>query len=69
MKPITLTKQQSRRFLLAYQGLWYPRTLKSKAGILDYYIDSHIIGFRVSNRQAGFTKEVILINQLYFTRG
>ena len=36
MKPITLTKQQSRRFLLAYQGLWPPRSMKSKAGILDY---------------------------------
>jgi len=31
-----LTKHQSRRFILAHQGLWPPYELSGKAGILDY---------------------------------
>ncbi len=36
MENLILTKSQARRFILAYQGLWPPRALKGKAGILDY---------------------------------
>ncbi len=36
MQEITLTNQQARRFILAHQGLWPPRDLEGKAGVLDY---------------------------------
>jgi uncharacterized protein YcaQ len=36
MEQMTLTKAQARRFLLAHQGLWPPRGLEGKAGVLDY---------------------------------
>jgi uncharacterized protein YcaQ len=31
-----LTKQQARRFILAYQGLWPPYTFEGKSGVLDF---------------------------------
>ena len=36
MEPLTITKRQARRFILAHQGLWPPYELEDKAGILDY---------------------------------
>jgi len=36
MEPMTITKSQARRFMLAHQGLWPPQSLSGKAGILDY---------------------------------
>lgn len=33
---VTLTKPEARRFLLAHQGLWPPRALRGKAGVLSY---------------------------------
>lgn len=35
-KPIKITTQQARRFLLAHHALWPPRALPGKAGVLDY---------------------------------
>ena len=36
MPPITLTRSQARRFLLAYQALWPPHSLSGKNGALDF---------------------------------
>ena len=36
MEKLALTNQQARRFILAHQGLWPPRDLEGKAGVLDY---------------------------------
>ena len=36
MPPISLTRSQARRLLLAYHSLWPPRSLNGKEGILDY---------------------------------
>ncbi len=36
MRTITLTKPQARRFILAHQGLWPPRSLEGKGGLLTY---------------------------------
>lgn len=36
MIPLTLSKSQARRFLLAHQALWPPRNLMGKAGALDF---------------------------------
>jgi uncharacterized protein YcaQ len=36
MKTITITKEQARWFLLAYQALWPPKNLAGKAGILEF---------------------------------
>ncbi len=36
-KPIHLTKQQTRRFLLSKQGLWPPRALVGKEGIMTVF--------------------------------
>ncbi len=36
MKKLTITRQQARRFILAHQGLWPPRELEGKSGILEY---------------------------------
>ncbi len=33
---MTITKQQARRLILAYQGLWPPYELEGKSGVLDY---------------------------------
>ncbi|MGD8626734.1 MAG: crosslink repair DNA glycosylase YcaQ family protein [Anaerolineae bacterium] len=35
-KRLTLTNGQARRFLLAHQGLWPPRALEGKAGVLAH---------------------------------
>ncbi|HEY6675965.1 MAG TPA: crosslink repair DNA glycosylase YcaQ family protein, partial [Terrimicrobium sp.] len=34
--PIVIRKAQARRFLLAHLGLWPPRQLRGKRGVLDY---------------------------------
>jgi uncharacterized protein YcaQ len=34
---LTLSKAQARRFLLVHHGLWPPRQLRDKAGILDFF--------------------------------
>jgi len=36
MEKLTLTKQQARKFLLAYQGIWPQSNLEEKFGIVDY---------------------------------
>src|SRR5512145_501260 len=36
MADLTLTQSQARRFLLAYQNLWPPRSLVGKTGALDF---------------------------------
>jgi uncharacterized protein YcaQ len=36
MEAINLSKQQARRFLLAYHGLLPPRNVSGKSGVLDY---------------------------------
>lgn len=36
MSDLTLTQTQARRFILAHQGLWPPRALWGKAGVLEY---------------------------------
>jgi uncharacterized protein YcaQ len=36
MTPLTLTQSQARRFLLAYQNLWPPRSLTGKAAVLAF---------------------------------
>ena len=36
MDTLSLTNQQARRLLLAYQGLWPPHAVRGKAGALDY---------------------------------
>jgi uncharacterized protein YcaQ len=63
MKPITLTKQQARRFLLAYQGLWPPSTLKGKPGILDYVRRVGCIQFDPLNI-VGLNPELVLQSRI-----
>lgn len=36
MEAIRLSKEEARRFLLAYQALWPPRSLRGKEGLLQY---------------------------------
>lgn len=36
MEKLILTKQQARKFLLAYQGIWPQSDLEEKLGIVDY---------------------------------
>jgi len=36
VEPLTITKQQARRFNLAHQGLWPPYELEGKSGVLDH---------------------------------
>jgi uncharacterized protein len=36
LNTISISPFQARRFLLAYQNLWPPRSLQGKAGVLDY---------------------------------
>jgi uncharacterized protein YcaQ len=75
LPPITLTRAQARRFLLAYQALWPPRSLSGKEGILDYIRRVGCIQFdpldmagqnaelvlqsRVSDFQSGMLRELL----------
>ncbi len=36
LEPINLSKCQARRFMLAHQGLWPPRTMEGKPGVAAY---------------------------------
>jgi uncharacterized protein len=36
MPSLMITRSQARKFLLAYQSLWPPRSLQGKAGIMDF---------------------------------
>lgn len=45
MTSISITRLQARRFLLAYQALWPPRSLHGKEGILNFIRHVHCIQF------------------------
>ncbi|MGB2894625.1 MAG: crosslink repair DNA glycosylase YcaQ family protein [Anaerolineales bacterium] len=36
MEPLTITKRQARRFILAHQGLWPPYESQGKVGVLEF---------------------------------
>lgn len=59
MKTLTITKEQARRFLLAYQALWPARTLAGKSGILSYIRRVGCIQFDPLNI-VGHNQELIL---------
>lgn len=48
-KPIQITKQHARRFMLAHHGLWPPRRQRGKAAILDYIAKVGCIQFDTIN--------------------
>lgn len=59
MESLFLTKPQARRFLLAYQNLWPPRTLTGKNGVLDFIRHVNCIQFDPLDT-AGRNPELIL---------
>ncbi len=56
---LNLTKEQARRFLLAYQGLWPPDEFQGKAGILAYIRRVGCIQFDPLNI-VGHNQELVL---------
>jgi hypothetical protein len=59
MKNLLITKQQARRFILAYQGLWPPYDLEGKSGILSYIRRVGCIQFDPLNI-VGHNQELVL---------
>lgn len=59
MERFSITKQQARRFILAHQGLWPPRKLRGKAGIMEYIRRVGCIQFDPLNI-AGYNHELVL---------
>lgn len=63
MERITLSKEQARRFLLAYQGLWPSYELEGKSGILRYVRRVGCIQFDPLNI-VGYNQELVLQSRI-----
>lgn len=59
MEKLILTKQQARKFLLAYQGIWPQNDLEEKLGIVDYIRRVGCIQFDPLNI-VGHNQELVL---------
>ncbi len=55
-----LTNRQARRFLLAYQSLWPPHSLRGKAGVLDYIRRVNCIQYDPLNVVGANNPELVL---------
>ncbi len=63
MERVTISKEQARRFLLTYQGLWPSSALEGKSGILRYVRRVGCIQFDPLNI-VGYNQELVLQSRI-----